>query len=391
MRAQLAERLDRIGIVTQPEVACRLLDLANDPDAQVTQYTRVIKHDAALSGRLLRLANSAFFAQRQAVTSLDRAGVLLGLERLRAFSLGFYLARGAATDPANVVSRRVWGESAFRAFLAAELARRAFPAMAGEAFVVGLMLDAGIPLMLKLAGAPMQAILDDNPGPGKLHARESTSLPFTHTDVIAALASRWKLPELLAKPLEWHHTPADGLATQPLQRLQRVAYYVGSLDLNERTQLPDEPAPLSSIAGRVLGIDAESLSQAVKRASAEYQAATGLFTGIAESLTDPDAVAVRVHVQLVGLLEHALTSPMCSASSPRTERFRLGGLEVEFGPADPGWLHAVLLDGAGERVAAYRLAPNPASLALVRQAFGLEPAPGDEDEKALAYLARMAA
>lgn len=391
MRAQLAERLDRIGIVTQPEVACRLLDLANDPDAQVIQYCRVIKHDAALSGKLLRLANSAFFAQRQAVTTLDRAGVLLGLERLRAFSLGFYLARGATTDPTNVVSRRVWGESAFRAFLAAELARKAFPALAGEAFVVGLMLDSGIPLMLKLVGAPMQVILDETPKPGRLHARESASLPFTHTDVIATLAGRWKLPDLLAKPLEWHHTPVDGQATNPLNRLQRLAYYVGSLDLNERTQLPDEPAPLSSLAGRVLGVDAESLSQAVKRASAEYQAATGLFTGIAESLDDPDAVAARAHAQLVGFLEHAVTSPGFAVAAPQAQRFRLGGHQVEIAAAEPGWLNAILLDGGGERIAAYRMAPNPSSLALVRQAFGLEAAPGDEDDKAMAFLARLAA
>src|SRR5689334_2751536 len=87
----LEGRLHTVGIESQPEVAARIVELVSDPDAGLRQYADVVRADAALSGRLLRLANSAFFAQREPVTSLDRACVLLGLDRLKAVSLGFQL------------------------------------------------------------------------------------------------------------------------------------------------------------------------------------------------------------------------------------------------------------------------------------------------------------
>src|SRR5215468_4195680 len=71
--AALEGRLQGVGVETQPEVAARILDLIADPGAGLRQYADVVRADAALSGRLLRLANSAFFAQRQPVTNLDRA------------------------------------------------------------------------------------------------------------------------------------------------------------------------------------------------------------------------------------------------------------------------------------------------------------------------------
>jgi HD-like signal output (HDOD) protein len=80
----LSEKLQRIGVQSQPEVAIKVLDLSSRPDAHPKDYAAVIKNDPALCGRLLRLANSAMFAQRKAVTSIDRACLVLGLERLKA-------------------------------------------------------------------------------------------------------------------------------------------------------------------------------------------------------------------------------------------------------------------------------------------------------------------
>ena len=75
-----------------PQVAARLLELAADPNAQIRDYVDAIKTDWALTGRVLRLANSAFYAQRQPVTRLDRALIVLGVERAKAICLGFYLS-----------------------------------------------------------------------------------------------------------------------------------------------------------------------------------------------------------------------------------------------------------------------------------------------------------
>src|ERR1043165_7307229 len=195
--ADIDRKLGAIGIETQPQVAARVLKLVSEPQSGRRQYAEVTTADPGISGRLLRLANSAYFAQRQPVTNLERACVLLGLERLKAIAMGFYLSRAASTDPASKLSRKVWGEGVYRASLAAELARAVCPSHAPEAFVVGLMMDVGVPIAVKLLGPSYMRMLEEQKPPTRQYKEEFQRLPFTHVDVATALLRRWRLPEIL--------------------------------------------------------------------------------------------------------------------------------------------------------------------------------------------------
>src|SRR5262245_17360655 len=111
LRHDLVQKLDGIGVQSQPQVAMKILQLNARPDAQLKDYATIVKTDPALSGRLLKLANSAMFAQRKAVTTIDRACLLLGLERLCSVALGFQLSRAAAAEGQEELTRRVWGQN----------------------------------------------------------------------------------------------------------------------------------------------------------------------------------------------------------------------------------------------------------------------------------------
>ncbi len=82
----------------RPAVACTrgiaanrlaLLQVAaalNDPDVELEQIEQLIAHDVALSFRLLRYVNSAFFGLRGDVRSIGQALALLGLDNVRRWS-----------------------------------------------------------------------------------------------------------------------------------------------------------------------------------------------------------------------------------------------------------------------------------------------------------------
>ncbi|QOI99263.1 MAG: HDOD domain-containing protein [Phycisphaeraceae bacterium] len=388
----LAERLIHAGIETQPEVASKVLTIASDPGAGIGEYARVIRTDAALSGRLLRLANSAHFAQRSPITSVDRACVMLGIERLRSLSLGFYLAKSASRGTSGEFTRRVWGQSLFRACLASELARRLAPALAAEAFVAGIMLDCGVPLMLKMLGPPYEDLLREGlHPPGQFH-REWTSLPFTHVDVAAVLAKRWRLPPLLAKPIEWHHEPpVGGAPALQEQQLHRVVYYAGAVDLKDRATPERETAPSPGLASRHLGLAEPELLSVIEKATSEYVAVQGVFAGVCDPLDDPESLAERVHLRMVRVLDDLIERTLASGASPPAERFRLGGYQIEIQGDGIGMAAAYLTDRAGERIACCRVAASENSLALIRLAFSLDPAPDDDHEGIKGQLRRLAA
>lgn len=392
----LEQKLDRIGIETQPEVACRILDLSGKVDAQITDYAKIIRADVGLSGRLLRLANSAFFAQRAAVTSLDRACVLMGIERLRAFSLGFYLSRAAAGDAMHEASRRIWGESVFRACLSLTLARKLIPEYTMEAFAIGLMMDAGLPLMVKMGGQPFMKLDSEGGAPPKRHYREYMNLPFTHVDLIVSLARKWKLPPLLAKPLAWHHTPpGETTRTEPEHVLHRIAYYAGAVELDTKTRLPKEAAPMQALAAKVVGFGEKDLTSAISTASAEYKASMTVFSGVATSISDLDDLPSVVHAQLSRIIDDTISRAAPVSPEKTTDAgpqvFRLGGCDVEVVRDEPGLVTCFLLDSGKQRISSHRFAPSGQVVNQVRSAFCLDPVADDETDALAGHIKAIAA
>lgn len=384
-------RLGAMILPTQPEVAARVLDLISDHSAGLREYSAVIKTDSALTGRLLRMANSAYFAQRKPVTSLDRVCVLLGIGRLKAVALGFYLSKAAVSDPGSLLSRRVWGESVFRACLSAELMKTVCPGLTAEAFVVGLMLDSGIPLLRSLLGPPVDGILVQNLAPAHQFHAEFEGLEFTHVDVAAAMSRRWRLPELLSRPIEWHHAhPGDLARTEPLHALHRVAYYVGAIRLDS-SGLPSEMPPLPDMGDRIFGLDTGKLGDVSRGAAREYQALREMFGHMAAPLGDPDLLAERVHHELVSVLDETLTSEIREPARATAERFPVGEYEVEVEMDEQGRAVAFVRDGCGERILSHVFTPGQQPVETVLAALGIENAPADHARVLDTFLRSIAA
>lgn len=387
---QLQRRLEGAGLATQPEVAVRILNLISDPEAGMRDYADTIKSDAMLAGRLLRLANSAFFAQRQPVSSLERACVLLGLERLKALSLGFYLSRSAATDSDPELSKRIWGESLFRACLMSELARPVAPTLVSEAFVVGLMLDAGVPLLVRWLGEPAEAIYAQEACPVSQFRAESRSLPFTHADVMAAMAKRWKLPEMLARPIERHHIePGARSRADSAYQLHRLAYCVGSLSLDQGQDAG--PLQMGTATERVLGVDGMTVGDAVQRAVREQDAMKDMFREVATFPGDMAYIADRAHQQLVDMLDETMISQLRRESRDDPETFSIGGQRVDVESVERGHAVAYLSDTKGRRLMSHAFDPAEQDPHAVMEALGLEPEAGDQTTEFESYLRSLAA
>lgn len=383
----LATKLDGVGIETQPEVAIKILDLVRQNDTGMADYAKVIRADAPLTGKLLRISNSAFFAQRDPVTSIDRACVLLGLERLRALALGFYLSKAAAGDPSQRISRETWTQSVYRACLAAEIARTVIPERVSEAFVVGLMLDAGIPLMQKLQGDHFLAIYSAHLSPAPSFKREFSELPYTHADVMQALAMRWGLPEMLAHPIAYHHTPpGETKRTDAAVMLHKIAYYVGAIDLTPVKPEPKEIPPLPSIAARLFDFVSSDVTRIVERATKEYHATSGLFNRVAGTIPDADALAFRVHQQLVSIVEENVEKSLHPGGNRVTPcSIEVAGAKLEVESDSRGFVTVYLVDASGQRLISYRFQPKDETPETITHALGVE-MHTDEDRRTLSSL-----
>ena len=71
-----------------PAAVNRLCDMVDDPDVPLSEMVGVISLDAALTARLLRVANSAFYGSSGKVGTIDRAVMILGGSEIRNLALG---------------------------------------------------------------------------------------------------------------------------------------------------------------------------------------------------------------------------------------------------------------------------------------------------------------
>ncbi len=396
----IGRRLDALGIDSQPEVALKLLELSKDPKAQLRDYASIIKADQAISGRVLKLANSAMFAQRTAVTTLDRACTLLGIERLKAVAMGFHLSRAANTNDASLrdVSRAAWGQSVFRACMASQAAKVIAPTLVAEAFIIGLMLDAGIPLAAKIAGPHYITAHAMLPNPPKFHRHELEEMEFTHIDVMSVLGAKWRLPDLLTRPIELHHSrPAENARDDGPGRLHRIAFIVGQLEL-DIAELKKSGEVLNADGGtfaairRLLNLTEQQMSNLVANSVKEYKVMLDIFSDVASAVVNIDDLTAMAHNCLVGHLDNELAQTLAREHGPGHASVALcvHGSTIELAREPDGTIVAFVIDGEGNRVVSHRLSRDADSPEAICENLGLE-APAEADAIALAKGVRSLA
>ncbi|EDP76620.1 HDOD domain-containing protein [Hydrogenivirga sp. 128-5-R1-1] len=123
----------------------RLLVLMNTAQTP-NEFAKIIETDVGLSAKLLRFINSAYFALRKKVKSIEQAAVYFGLKNIKNFILVL-----AINDYATVENPTLWRKALIRAKLMEELSKNVMPDNTSEAYLVGLfslidqILDVRIP------------------------------------------------------------------------------------------------------------------------------------------------------------------------------------------------------------------------------------------------------
>src|SRR5271154_3453796 len=79
-------------LYTLPAVALEVLELTQQPQVDIRALKECIENDPALTGKVLRVVNSALFGLGREVSDLNQALTLLGIKPLKMLVLGFALS-----------------------------------------------------------------------------------------------------------------------------------------------------------------------------------------------------------------------------------------------------------------------------------------------------------
>ena len=201
--------LRRAHAVTPSRSLLRLEDTLRKGDASTKQLARLIEGSPALAARVLRMANSSFYAPAEPVVSLSRAVPMLGHTVLRQLVLATLVLSRQETGRSTrqgVAAARLTGNAVRAAVVARALAASSRLCPPDDAFSAGLLHDLGHVYLLDDTGDAYAAYLVDE-APDDPLARELELTGTTHQEVGLAFAFDWNLPPSLAAVLREHHNP----------------------------------------------------------------------------------------------------------------------------------------------------------------------------------------
>jgi putative nucleotidyltransferase with HDIG domain len=197
------------ALMPLPAAARRAVSLIQDPDSTGAQVAHAIETDAALTARILLVANSALYASPRRVTNVGTAIVKIGFSMTRSILLSAAALRilesGRVLGSTDL--RRLWRHSLACAFCAREIASILGWCSLEEAYTAGLLHDIGeLALAQSLPDMQTKALRVAQGGTLMCEA-ERQVMGFSHAELGGRLLEQWGLAESAVQTVSFHHNP----------------------------------------------------------------------------------------------------------------------------------------------------------------------------------------
>lgn len=257
----------QVDFPSPSRVAGEVIALASDPDIELSKVANAMSRDPAMAAKLLRIANSAFYAQRRPSQNIRQALVIIGLNAALTLALSFSLVstlRGC--KPNGINYRQFW-----RRTLLAATASRAFGETVckgkdEDIFLAGLLQDVAI-LAIDRSVSDFYAELPKDATHTAMVEYERQLLDGKdHAHYGAMLLKTWNLPEKLYEAVAYSHTPESIAADSEAGKFARCLAL--GAELAEAALSSDRAELLARIAARsakLLGLREEQFTTVVTR------------------------------------------------------------------------------------------------------------------------------
>jgi len=261
-----------------PQVAIRVLQLANNENVQLHLLSDVISSDPAFASEVLTIANSLLYAPRFPASSILQAIAVMGANNLQGMCLTVGVRAYLGKQLSQPAMRSLWRHNLACALIAEQLASFGFIDR-DIAYTSGILHDIGRFALAIVRPKEYTVVLMTHRGSSEsILEAERELFGWDHCEAGRQLVMAWKLPSEFEAMVSDHHCPrkldgswgmgelikvscrmADtaGFASFPGCERAPYADLLGELPARERRQFPGELETLvSEIAGKIEAVEA---------------------------------------------------------------------------------------------------------------------------------------
>ena len=193
-----------------PQVVVQVIKLTEDPDSTAQDINYVLNQDQAITAKVLKMANSAFYGFPRRIGSVTDAIIMLGFRTLRSIVM--------AASVSDILNKEIegyaleygelWRHSQCTAMAARLIARKSKFAFLDLAYTAALLHDIGKVILNNIMKETYREVVtlvsEDNIS---FIEAENKILGFNHAEVGARVAEKWNLPPETVEAIQLHHNP----------------------------------------------------------------------------------------------------------------------------------------------------------------------------------------
>jgi HD-like signal output (HDOD) protein len=198
-----------LGLVSLPDICMKISEMVDDPKCSTSHIGKIIGKDAALTARLLKIVNSAFYRFPSKIETVSRAITIIGYRELRDLVFAATVSgifERISNDLVNMDS--FWRHGIYSGILSRLVASNCRVLHGERLFVAGLMHDIGQLIVSYKLPKLMRKVVDLSEQQNiPLYQAEQQILGFDHAEVGAELMKAWQLPQTHQYVTRYHHNP----------------------------------------------------------------------------------------------------------------------------------------------------------------------------------------
>lgn len=214
-----------------PQVVIRIMEMTGSDDSSAQALERAIVVDPGFSAKILKQANSAYYALPRKVTNIREAVMFLGFKSVRqlAMAVGVFDLFVGKTDKESLRRRAWWRHSLDSAICSRMLAPRVPNVNADEAYTCGLLHYIGKTLLDRSDSKEYEKVTAlQEKGVSDCEA-ERAVFACDHVEVAMEAATRWGFPQVLIDGLSYKSPPSPACPYRHLAALTALADRIATL------------------------------------------------------------------------------------------------------------------------------------------------------------------
>ncbi|MDH5718075.1 MAG: HDOD domain-containing protein [Spirochaetia bacterium] len=197
--------INMIELPPMPQVVSKIIQIdENNIDLSSNQIQNIISVDPGLTAKILKLANSAFYARSKKIDNLAQALTLLGFKTIKSLTLLVSVAAVMHQNGSNSqIQKELWMHSVLAGFISKIIAEKTGNRKQNEeSFVCGLLKNIGQLILHNRFPNAFETVIKKcaaSSDPNCFHLLEKETFGITSTEISVKAMKEWNFPDNIAK------------------------------------------------------------------------------------------------------------------------------------------------------------------------------------------------